>query len=149
VTRSSSPADKVLVPGRARGTAVVLDEPLSFWGGFDAATGTVIEPRHPQRGTPLTGRILFMASGKGSSSSSSVLAEAIRLGTAPAAIVLSEPDPILVLGAVAANELYGMSIPMVVLPRRNVGRMTPGVEVEVSAEGDRPLVREIASGRPV
>ena len=46
-----------------------------------------------------------MPSGRGSSSSSSVLAEAIRAGTAPAAIVLGEADPILALGAIVAREL--------------------------------------------
>ena len=55
-----------------------------------------------------------MPSGRGSSSSSSVLAEAIRAGTAPAAIVLGEADPILALGAIVARELYGTTIPVVV-----------------------------------
>jgi predicted aconitase with swiveling domain len=45
-----------------------------------------------------------------------VLAEAIRAGTAPVAIVLSEPDPILALGAIVARELYGRAIPIVVAP---------------------------------
>jgi uncharacterized protein len=42
-----------------------------------------------------------------------VLAEAIRAGTAPVAIVLSEPDPILALGAIVARDLYGRTIPIV------------------------------------
>ena len=49
---------------------------------------TLIDTHHPQRGASVTGRILVMPSGRGSSSSSYVLAEAIRAGTAPAAIVL-------------------------------------------------------------
>jgi predicted aconitase with swiveling domain len=43
-----------------------------------------------------------------------VLAEAIRAGTAPAAIVLGEADPILPLGAIVARELYGTVVPIVV-----------------------------------
>lgn len=56
----------------------------------------------------------MMPAGRGSSSSSSVLAEAIRRGTAPAAIVLATPDPILAVGALVAESLYGGRCPIVV-----------------------------------
>jgi hypothetical protein len=105
---------RTLVPGEASADAVVLDEPLSFWGGLDPETGRVIDVHHPQQSADVTGRILVMPSGRGSSSSSSVLAEAIRAGTAPAGIVLREPDPIVALGAIVARELYGLAIPVVV-----------------------------------
>ena len=105
---------RVLVAGEASGSALVLDEPLSFWGGLDPETGAIVEANHPQRGASVTGRILVMPSGRGSSSSATVLAEAIRLGTGPAGIVLGEPDDILAIGALVAAELYGMSTPVVV-----------------------------------
>jgi predicted aconitase with swiveling domain len=105
---------RTLVAGTAKGPALVLDEPLSLWGGLDPETGSVIDVRHPQRGANVTGCVLVMPSGRGSSSSSSVLAEAIRAGTAPAAIVLGEADPILALGAIVARELYGTVVPVVV-----------------------------------
>ena len=95
-----------LVPGPASGPTLVLDQPLSFWGGVDPATGTVIDAAHPQLGATITGRILVMPSGRGSSSASSVLAECIRNGTAPAGISLGEADPIVALGALVAKELY-------------------------------------------
>lgn len=105
---------RTLVPGTGRGEALVLEQPLSFWGGVDPATGEVVDIRHPQRGANVAGRVLVMPSGRGSSSSSSVLAESVRAGTAPAAIVLAEPDPILALGAIVARELYGREMPIVV-----------------------------------
>ena len=74
---------RVLVPGEANGPALVLDEPLSFWGGLDPETGTIVEVSHPQRGRSVAGRILVMPSGRGSSSSATVLAEAIRGAPAP------------------------------------------------------------------
>jgi predicted aconitase with swiveling domain len=110
----------------------MLDEPLSFWGGFDPETGRITDPRHPQRGTVLTGRVVVMPSGRGSSSSSAVLAEAVRIGTAPAAIVLYEPDPIVVLGAVVASELYGRTVPIVLAPP---GLASDGDDLEI--DGDR------------
>jgi uncharacterized protein len=112
---------RLLVPGSARGEAVVLEEPLSLWGGMDPATGRVIDRRHPQLGRELAGKVLVMPSGRGSSSSSSILAEAIRAGTAPAAVLLHEPDPIIVLGAVVAEELYGRSIPVGVVSSGAIG----------------------------
>jgi hypothetical protein len=110
---------RVLVPGRAKGRLVVLVEPLSLWGGLDVETGHVIDRNHPQVGLGLTGCIVAMPYGRGSSSSSSVLAEALRLGTAPAGFILDEPDPILVIGALVAERLYHSSCPVLVGPIPN------------------------------
>lgn len=89
------------------GRILRLDEPLSFYGGFDPETGRISERRHPQFGLLLSGKIVLMHSGRGSSSSSSILLEAVRLGTSPAALVLEVCDAILAVGAAAAEELYG------------------------------------------
>ena len=132
---------RTLVPGRAEGTAVVLAEPLSFWGGVDPASGRVSDRRHPQVGAELAGRIVVMPSGRGSSSSSSALAEAVRAGTAPAAILLREADPIVALGAVVAEELYGRAPAVVMLEDEAYPGMATGDRVRVEAtEGRRPVV---------
>ncbi|MEO8247277.1 MAG: DUF126 domain-containing protein, partial [Chloroflexota bacterium] len=99
-----------------RGPALVLDEPLSLWGGLDPASGVIVDARHPQRGSSVSGWVLVMRAVRGSSSSSSVLAEAARAGTAPLAIVLGERDLILAVGGAVAAELYGVHIPVVVWP---------------------------------
>jgi uncharacterized protein len=104
-----------LVAGEARGSALILDEPLSFWGGVDPQTGRVIDVHHPQLGVTMTGRVLVMPSGRGSSSSSSVLVESIHGGTGPVAIVMREPDPIIALGAIVVRELFGTRFPVVVV----------------------------------
>jgi predicted aconitase with swiveling domain len=96
------------------GPALVLAEPLSLWGGMDPATGRLIDAHHPQRGAELGGRVVVMPAGRGSSSSASVLAEAVRAGTAPVAILLGEPDLILAIGSVVAEELYGRTVPVIV-----------------------------------
>jgi predicted aconitase with swiveling domain len=88
---------------------------LSLWGGLDPTTGDIIDQRHPQWGANVTGKVLVMPVGKGSSSASSILLEAVLLGTAPAAIVLAELDAILALGAAVARELYGSAPPVVVV----------------------------------
>lgn len=96
-----------------RGPALVLDEPLSLWGGLDPVTGELIDVHHPQLGANLAGRIVVMPSGRGSSSSAAILAEAVRAGTAPAAFILGEADLILAIGAAVAAELYGITVPIV------------------------------------
>jgi len=102
-----------LVDGEATGRCVLLREPLSFWGGFDVQCGKIIERSHADVGAVLTGGILLMSGGKGSSSSASVLAEAIRIGTAPSAIILLHRDLVVALGCIVASELYGMDVPVV------------------------------------
>ncbi len=122
----------VLVPGRAEGPITILDAPLSLWGGFDPETGLVIDGNHPQVGESLGGRIVCMPHGRGSSSSSSVLAEALRAGTGPAGFVLGESDPILVIGSLVAQRLYQRSCPIIVgpIPKQADGRW--GIDCDIS-----------------
>lgn len=113
-----------LVGGRAVGKLLHLAEPLSLWGGLDPETGSIIDRNHPQAGATVTGAIVVMPHGRGSSSSSSVLAETLRLGTGPAGFVLESPDSILVIGSLVAFRLYGTVCPIVCgrLPEGSTGR---------------------------
>jgi predicted aconitase with swiveling domain len=117
------------------GLVLVLDEGLSLWGGMDPATGLLMDARHPQRGASLTGRIVVMPSGRGSSSSASVLAEAVRAKTAPAAILLGEPDLILSIGAAVAEELYGVRIPVLTVRDDRRSRLQDGDRIEIEDDG--------------
>ncbi|RVD47379.1 DUF126 domain-containing protein, partial [Mesorhizobium sp. M2D.F.Ca.ET.140.01.1.1] len=77
------------------GEALVLMAPISFWGGVDPKTGRIADVRHPQHGETISGRVLFLPGTIGSSSASAVLMELVHNGRAPAALVLHEPDAIL------------------------------------------------------
>jgi uncharacterized protein len=127
---------RVLADGAGEGPALVLEEPLSFWGGVDPASGMIIDARHPQRGTSVKDRVVVMRSVRGSSSSSSVLAESVRAGFAPAAILLGEPDLILAVGAAVADELYGRGVAIVQLDAAELGSIPDGARVAVSAGGE-------------
>jgi len=105
----------VIVTGKGSGAPLLLSEPLSFWGGYDSFQGRVLEARHPQFGISLAGHVMLMERSKGSSSSSSVLAEAIRNGTGPAAIIMRERDLIIGLGCIVASELYQLHVPLAIL----------------------------------
>ncbi len=87
-------------------------EPLSFWGGVDSQTGQIIDARHKSYGICLTGKIVQMPFTKGSSSSTSVLLECMRVGTAPKAMILDRPDPIVVVAMLVGMELYGLRLPV-------------------------------------
>ncbi len=126
---------RVLVEGSGRGRALVLTEPLSLWGGLDPQTGEIIDRRHPQRGKTVTGRALIMTAGKGSSSASSILLEAIRAGTAPAAILLMEADAILALGAAVAREMYAKALPVVVIDADDYATLRDDQMIDISEDG--------------
>jgi predicted aconitase with swiveling domain len=64
-----------------------------------------------------------------------VLAEAIRLETAPLAILLAEPDEILVLGALVAEYLYERTCPILVLPEGAISAIATGDHLTVSGDG--------------
>ena len=126
---------RVVVAGTGRGEALVTDEPLSFWGGVDPRTGEVIDRRHPLSGQCLAGRVLVLPHGRGSCSASGVLLEAIRNGTAPAAIITTRVDPIVGLGAILGDELYGRPVPVVVVDAADADLIRTGEMVEVDADG--------------
>ncbi len=126
---------RVLVGGAGAGTVLRLEEPLSFWGGVDPATGRIIDRRHPRCGESVSGRVLVMPYGRGSSSSSSVLLEGVRLGTAPAAVVLRELDGILALGAAVARELYEQSPPVILLASADWEAVREGDDASVDVSG--------------
>jgi uncharacterized protein len=130
-----------LVHGHASGRSLVLKEPLSFWGGVDSTTGTIVDTHHPQVGQSIVGRILVLPSGRGSSSSSSVLAESIRNDVGPAGIGMI--DPIIALGCLVAHELYGASTPVIVLIAANYQACAESTELLIDVADDHAFVRVV------
>lgn len=129
-----------LVAGTAEAPLIHLAEPVSFWGGFDAATGCITDRRHPAHGTCLTRRIVVMRAARGSSSGSSVLAEAIRRGTAPAGFVLTTRDAILTIGAEVALELYARPCPIVLVDQQQVTRILSLATLQIVCSEGRALL---------
>ncbi len=130
-----------MVAGEASGSAAVLDLGFSFAMAFDVTSGRIRDVYSGQAGRSLTGQILVMPEGRGSSSSSTSLAEAIRLGTAPAAIVLSRRDEILAIGAMVARELYAATCPIVVASPRDHRTIRSGVWVSIAIDGRVEVAR--------
>ena len=101
-----------ILGGTANGPIIATTEALSFWGGVDPATGLIIDVHHPLHGTCITGAILLMPSSRGSCTGSGVLLDLSLTGRGPAALILSEDEDVLTLGALIAAEMFGQSLPV-------------------------------------
>ncbi|MCK0744342.1 aconitase X [Chromohalobacter nigrandesensis] len=112
-----------VITGYADATLLASHEGLSFWGGVDAATGEVIDSQHPLKGQNLGGKILAMPTSRGSCTGSGILLELIANGNAPAALVFSEAESILTLGALVARHLFDQTIPVVQLDSESFERL--------------------------
>jgi hypothetical protein len=126
---------KPIIPGAAKGTALVTAEPLSFWGGYDWKTGEIIDRRHPLSGQIAKGKILAIPFTRGSSTTTAVLLEAIRAQTAPAAILTTAADFFFALASVVAEELYSKPIALAALSESDFARLQTGDEVEIRQNG--------------
>ena len=98
---------RIIRNGTAEGIALVSSEPVGFLGGIDPLSGIVVEPGHPLEGQCVSGRVLVFPSGKGSTVGSYTLYRMARAGTAPLAIINSESEAIVAVGAIIGD------IPMV------------------------------------
>ena len=138
---------KPVVPGEAQGKALVSSEPISFWGGYDYHTGEIIDRRHPLSGQVAIGYILAVPFTRGSSTTTAVLLEAIRAGTAPAAILTTEVDSFFALASIVAREMYAQTIPVIVISPPDFNSLTsndwviilPDGTIEVTDECKDPL----------
>ena len=115
--------------------AVVLAEPINLWGGLDPASGLIVDPHHPQRDMLVTNRIMVVRGTSGSSSGSGVFVEAMRLGKAPAGVILPKPDLQIEMAALLAEELYDLWLPIAVVPDDIYARIRTNMRVEVRQDG--------------
>lgn len=100
--------------------------PISFLSGVDPETGIVVEKGHPLEGRSIAGTVLAFEHGKGSTVGSYVLYALKRNGKAPAAIINTQADPIIAVGAIIGD------IPLVDQPEVAIGRLKPGALVQVN-----------------
>ena len=124
-----------IVAGEAEGDALVTNEPLSFWGGFDFRTGDIIDKHHPLAGVRAAGRVLAVPFSKGSSTTTAVLLEAVRAGTAPAAMLTTGADAFFALASIVAGLMYGKSFPVVALDASDFAALQSGVRLAVARDG--------------
>jgi predicted aconitase with swiveling domain len=126
---------EVLLPGAAiTAKGFALTAPISFWGGVDPKTGTIADPRHPEHGAGIAGLALMIPATVGSSSAAAILLELVHAGRAPAAVILHEPDAILLLGLIVAREM-GLATPIAIRLDRDQFAQFHDQSLEISASG--------------
>jgi predicted aconitase with swiveling domain len=128
-------AGRAVVEGEAEGEALVTNEALSFWGGYDFHTGEIIDRHHPLAGVRAAGRILAVPFSKGSSTTTAVLLEAVRAGTAPAAIITTGVDSFFALASIVADVMYAKSFPVIALEPDDFAVLRTGMRVTIDRLG--------------
>jgi cis-L-3-hydroxyproline dehydratase len=136
------------------GRLIVTSEPLSFWGGYDPLTGVITDRTHPLLGVKVAGAVLALPETRGSSTTTAVLLEAIHAGTAPVALLTRGVDAFLSLAAVVAQEMYGVTVPVVALEvgdfdclqERVRGAAHASVHVRIRADHTLEFVSDVGTG---
>lgn len=126
---------KVIISGTTAGQVLVSQEPLSFWGGYDQHTGEIIDRRHPLSGQVAAGRILAIPFTRGSSTTTAVLLESIRAGTAPRAIITTGPDHFFALASIVADVMYDKAVPLIALTGADFAQLQSGQRLTIAADG--------------
>lgn len=117
--------------GYVKGEVLVTKDPLSFLGGVDPHTGIIIDQSHELYGEKISGKILVIPSGKGSTVGSYVIFQMAKSKTAPKAIISIKAEPIIATGAIMAG------IPMVHHPEVPIlDILKNGDIVEVDADNE-------------
>ena len=127
-------AKRVLVHGQGAGDVLFSHEGLSLWGGVDPETSEVIDRHHPLSGQRLTGKVLVIPCGRGSCTGSGVIMELMLKGLAPSAIIINQPEDILTLGVLVAEEMFDTSIPVIELSNADFNRLEHQAWLSVSGD---------------
>lgn len=104
---------KVMVDGVAEGKVLKLTAPICFWGGINTETSAISDPHHPEFGEITKDRVLAIPSIVGSSASSQLLLELMRLERAPAAILLGESEIIVATAVLVGREMNYKMLPVI------------------------------------
>ena len=126
---------RAIVAGEADGEALVTHDALSFWGGYDFHTGEIIDKHHPLAGVRASGRILAVPFSKGSSTAKAVLLEAVRDGTALAAILTTGIDAFFGRASIVADVMYGKSFPVISLDPGDFASLRTGEHLIIESSG--------------
>ncbi len=125
----------VLIAGCANGPALLLDDTLSFWGGFNPANGEIIDVHHPQYRQLVSGKILCIPQSKGSAGTPGGIAETLRNGSGPLAFVLGERDVNISVGTLVANHLYNMNVPVLEISHEQMRQIKTGENISIDQSG--------------
>ncbi|WP_300526827.1 aconitase X [Maricaulis sp.] len=114
------------------GPILYCEEGLSFWGGVDAQSGTILDQHHPQCGQSIAGKVLMMPTSRGSCTGSAVLLSLALAGKAPAALVFREPEDVLSLGAIIARIMFDARIAVIRLGAEDYQKLSCETDAQLT-----------------
>ncbi|MBB1489990.1 MULTISPECIES: aconitase X [unclassified Paracoccus (in: a-proteobacteria)] len=123
-----------ILPGLVEGPVLAMAEGLSFWGGVDPQTARVIDAHHPAHGQALAGAVVMMPTSRGSCSGSGVMLDLMLNSRAPAALVFSEAEDILTLGALIGAEMFGRAVPVLRVSPEDFARLSAQPRLRIGAD---------------
>ena len=94
---------RIISKGIASGELLVSKDAISFYGGVNPDTGVVVEKGHALEGKSIAGKVLYFPRGKGSTVGSYTLYRLKKNNKAPVAIINSECEPIVAVGAIISD----------------------------------------------
>lgn len=92
-----------IVGGKAEGRALVFDISVQGNCAFDMETGLIIQHGHPLEGKNISGKVLVMEGGRGSTGWSCRLHATVVSGVGPCAMIFPRMDSRTAAGAVMAT----------------------------------------------
>lgn len=122
--------------GVGRGPLLIGPDPISFLSGVDPKTGIVTESGHPLNGKDISGSVLAFDYGKGSTVGSYILYALSRSGHAPAAIINSEAETIIAVGAIIGK------IPMIDKIGVPLRKLPAGRDAEVDGSTGTLIIQD-------
>lgn len=117
---------RTIARGVASGKVLMTKDPISFLGNVNPETGKIADPAHDLYGKCIQGTVLVFPQGKGSTVGSYVIYQLKKNGTAPAAIINLDCEPIVAVGAIISE------IPLIDHPETN--------PYEILKDGDEVVV---------
>ena len=94
---------RLIYSGKGSGRVLKSDVPLGLFGHLEPKTGVYHEAGHPLDGKCVKGRVLAFPRAKGSTVGSYILYALRKSRNAPVAMILSECDTIVAVGAIIGS----------------------------------------------
>lgn len=126
---------RIISKGVVKAKVLLSRDAISFLGGIDPKTGIVIENGHAIEGKCVSGTILIFPCGKGSTVGSYVMLQLKKNNKAPAAIINTDTEPIIAVGAIISG------IPMLdKLEKDPFAFLKDGQEITVDADNGAIII---------
>lgn len=94
---------KTIVSGKIKGPSIISNTPISFLGDIDPDSGCVVDKNNVLYNDSISGKVFAFPHGKGSTVGSYVLYQLRKNGKAPCAIINTQAEAIVAVGAIISE----------------------------------------------